>query len=160
MNPTEDLAVLEQQETLLRFTAFDAEAAWQIGGLLRSALLERNAGGTIQIELGGQLLFACATNGAKPDQADWIRRKRNTVHRFARSSYAVGRLLARDGETLETAHHLSEAEYAAHGGGFPVWVGDACVGSIILSGLPQRDDHNLVVGAVAATLGVAVPVLR
>lgn len=168
MNPTEDLTILAQQERLLRFPAFDAETAWELGALLRAALLGLNAGGTVEIERDSQLLFACATPEAKPTQADWIRRKRNTVQRFHRSSYAIGRELARDSATLESAYGLSEIDYAAHGGGFPLWlqVDDAvgteaatCVGSIIVSGLPQRDDHNLVVNAIALHLRVAIPQL-
>lgn len=167
MNPMEDLAILAEQERLLRFAAFDAETAWELGSQLRAALVGLNAGGTVEIERDGQLLFACATMGAKPTQADWIRRKRNTVQRFHRSSYAIGRELVRDGATLESAHGLSEMDYAAHGGGFPVWLkagaGAAgeeaarCVGSILVSGLPQRDDHNLVVAAMAEYLRVEVP---
>jgi uncharacterized protein (UPF0303 family) len=172
MNPTADLAILAQQEALLRFPAFNADTAWQLGSLLRAALLGRNAGGTVEIERDGQLLFACATPGAKPTQADWIRRKRNTVQRFHRSSYAIGRELARDGATLESAHGLSEIDYAAHGGGFPLWLqadpahpnaagteAATCVGSIIVSGLPQRDDHNLVATAIAEQLHVTIPQL-
>lgn len=160
MNPAEDLIILAQQEALLRFPAFDTNTAWQLGNLLREALLERNAGGSVEIELAGHLLFACATPGATPGQADWIRRKRNTVHRFARSSYAIGRTLERDGETLEARHGLSLTDYAAHGGGFPLFLaGTGCVGSIILSGLPQRDDHNLVVTAIAQQLNLTIPQL-
>lgn len=169
-DPTADLAVLAQQESLLRFTAFDPGTAWQLGSLLHAALLARNAGGTVEIELDGQLLFACTTPGAKPSQADWIRRKRNTVHRLHRSSYTIGRELARDNTTLEAAHGLSETDYAAHGGGFPLWLkadpsdpdaGDAAAntlaGTIIVSGLPQRDDHNLVVTALAEFLSIPIP---
>ncbi len=168
MNPSNDLAILAQQESLLRFSTFDAETAWQLGSLLRAALLTLHAGGTIEIERDGQLLFACATPGAMPTQADWIRRKRNTVHRFHRASYTIGRELARDSATLESAYGLSETDYAAHGGGFPLWLlpgssADAqaaiCVGSIIVSGLPQRDDHNLVVNAIALHLQVSIPQL-
>ena len=168
MNSSEDLATLAQQESLLHFHTFDAETAWQLGSLLRAALVGLHAGGTVEIERDGQLLFACTTPGAKPTQADWIRRKRNTVQRFHRSSYAIGRELARDGATLESAYGLSETDYAAHGGGFPLWLqadpsagaGAAiCVGSIIVSGLPQRDDHNLVVNAIALHLQVSIPQL-
>lgn len=158
MTPDKDLPILDEQEQRLRFKAFDAETAWRLGSLLRAALLERSAGGSIEIEVAGQLLFACVTPGATPGQANWIRRKRNTVHHFARSTYAVGRKLERDGGTLKTRHSLSEADYAAHGGGFPIWLeGTGAVGSVVLSGLPQRDDHNLVVDALATLLDVDVP---
>jgi uncharacterized protein (UPF0303 family) len=157
----QDLAILAQQEALLRFTTFDPGTAWQLGSLLRANLLTLTAGCTVEIERDRQLLFACTTSGAKPDQADWIRRKRNTVHRFHRSSYATGRELALNNATLESAHDLSETDFAAHGGGFPLWLtGDATAtfaGTIILSGLPQRDDHNLVVTAIAQHLNLTIP---
>lgn len=158
MTPDQDLPILDQQEQLLRFAAFSAETAWKLGSLLRAALLEREAGGTVEIEIAGHVLFACATEGATPGQANWIRRKRNTVHHFARSTYAVGRKLERDGGTLASRHALSEMDYAAHGGGFPIWLtGTGPVGSVVFSGLPQRDDHNLVIDALATLLRIDVP---
>jgi uncharacterized protein (UPF0303 family) len=166
MSSTEDLAlradieILAKQEELLRFGAFDAGTAWELGSLMRGRLLALKAGGSVEIELAGQLLFACATPGATPGQADWIRRKRNTVRRFGRSSYAVGRQLELDKQTLESRHGLTLAEFAAHGGGFPIFLrGTGPVGTVIVSGLPQRDDHSLVVAAIAELLGISVPLL-
>jgi uncharacterized protein (UPF0303 family) len=157
-DPAQDLAILAQQESLLHFTDFTPDTAWQLGNRLHDALLALQAGGTVEIELGGQLLFACTTPGAKPNQADWIRRKRNTVRHFARSSYAVGRQLEFDRQTLEAPHGLALVDYAAHGGGFPIFLtGSECLGTIIVSGLPQREDHNLVVAAIAEHLDVAIP---
>lgn len=159
-DPAQDLAIIAQQEALLHFTVFTPQTAWELGNRLREALIYRVAGGTVEIELAGHLLFACTTPGATPGQADWVRRKRNTVRRFARSSYAVGRQLELDGQTLEARHGLSLADYAAHGGGFPLFLaGSGCVGTIIVSGLPQREDHNLVVAAIAEFLNIDVPKL-
>jgi uncharacterized protein (UPF0303 family) len=162
MGVEEDLAVIEEQERVLRFAAFDAETAWKLGNAIRRMLLERGAGtagwgGTAEIELAGQVLFSSATLGATPGQADWIRRKRNTVKRFARSSYAVGRTLERDGETMESRHGLELRDFAAHGGGFPIFVhGVGFIGTAVVSGMPQREDHALVVAAIAEVLGVQV----
>jgi uncharacterized protein (UPF0303 family) len=158
-DPAQDLAILAQQESLLHFTTFTLDTAWQLGNLLRSAVLARNAGCTIEIELANHILFTATTPGATPGQADWIRRKRNTVRRFARSSYAVGRQLELEQQTIEVRHGLTLADYAAHGGGFPLRITDAFVGTIILSGLAQRDDHNLVVTAIAEHLNIAIPQL-
>ena len=158
-DPAQDLAILTRQEAMLRFTDFTPDTAWQLGTRLHDILFARNTGATAEIELAGQLLFACTTPGAKPDQADWIRRKRNTVHHFARSSYAVGRQLMLDQQTLEADHGLALVDYAAHGGGFPLFLEGKCVGTIIVSGLLQRDDHNLVVTAIAAHLGITIPQL-
>ena len=157
-SPADDLPVLDEQEQRLRFVTFDADSAWALGTLLRAAAVGRKSGCSVEVELAGHLLFACVTPGATPGQANWIRRKRNTVHHFARSTYAVGRKLERDGGTLMSRHALSEADYAAHGGGFPLWLaGTGPVGSIVFSGLPQRDDHNIVVEAMAGFLGIDVP---
>jgi uncharacterized protein (UPF0303 family) len=158
MSIAEDLAILEQQENLLRFTSFNPETAWELGSHLRTVLLQRGAGGTIEIELANHLLFACATPKSNAGQADWIRRKRNVVHRFGRSSYAIGLILESNGETLQSRHFLNPADYAAHGGGFPIVLEDTGrVGSVVISGLPQRDDHNLVVSALANILNKDVP---
>jgi uncharacterized protein (UPF0303 family) len=160
MSVVDDLAVIARQEELLRWDGFDADVAWRLGGVMRRMLVERGAGGTVEVDLAGQVLFTAATVGATPGQADWIRRKRNTVRRFGKSSYAVGRTLERDGETMEGRHGLALADYAAHGGGFPLWVkGVGPVGTVIVSGMPQREDHNVAVAAIAEVLGVEAPVL-
>ena len=112
----------------------------------------------MEIEVAGHVWFSCVTAGATPGQANWIRRKRNTVRHFARSTYAVGRKLDLEGATLVGRHGLSEVDYAAHGGGFPIVLrGTGMVGTVVLSGLPQREDHNLVVEGLAEVLGVDVP---
>jgi uncharacterized protein (UPF0303 family) len=158
MSIADDLAILEQQEKLLRFASFNAENAWELGCYLRTLLVDCRAGGTIEIELAGHLLFACATPTANPGQADWIRRKRNVVHRFGRSSYAIGLILESNDETLQSRHCLRLSDYAAHGGGFPILLeGTGPVGSVVMSGLPQRDDHCLVVAALAKVLEKDVP---
>lgn len=158
MSIADDLAILEQQEHTLHFSSFNAQTAWQLGGILRELLLDHRAGGTIEIELAGHLLFACATPTAVRGQADWVRRKRNVVHRFGRSSYAIGLTLESNEETLQSRHCLDAADYAAHGGGFPIILeGTGPVGSVVISGLPQRDDHNLVIAALAKILDKDVP---
>lgn len=89
---------------------------------------------------------------------DWVQRKRNTVELFERSSYAVGRELERDTETLEAQMGLSTRDFASFGGGFPIIVaGLGCVGSVTVSGAPQRQDHALVVEVLAGMCGVPLP---
>ena len=51
---------------------------------------------------------------------------------------------------------LKTEEFAAHGGGFPVRVqGTGVVGCIAVSGLPSREDHEIIVAVLAAHLGVS-----
>src|SRR5439155_1739402 len=74
----------------------------------------------IDIERGGQRLFHFAAAGTVPDNATWIERKKNLVRRMFRSSYGVGLKLAASNKTLEDNMGPAAAEYAAHGGCFPI----------------------------------------
>jgi len=156
----EDLRLIAEQERLLHFASFSAETAWAVGSALRAEALARKAGMTFEIQIAGRTLFACSTEGAAPGQADWIRRKRNVVMRFGRSSYAVGLQLQLEGKTIEERHGLTLTDFATHGGGVPILLaGTGLVGSVVSSGLDQRADHGLVVKVMAEVLGVEVPSL-
>jgi uncharacterized protein (UPF0303 family) len=108
----------------------------------------------IDVRRFGQPLFYAAMDGTTPDNPEWVRRKSNTVARFHRSSYAVGLKEKVKGETQAQAQGLPMADYATHGGSFPLRVtGAGVVGSVTVSGLPQRSDHELVVEALCGVLG-------
>jgi len=152
-----DLQAIAEQEKTLVWYNFGAETAWQIGWRLRAEAIERKAAMTFEIQVAGRTLFLAATEGAPAGQMDWLRRKRNVVMRFGKSSYAVGLELEKTGLTIEQRHGLTLADYAMHGGGVPILLrGTGCVGSVIASGLHQRVDHALVVEAMGAVLGVEV----
>ena len=71
------------------------------------------------------------------------------MYRFGHSSFYIGQLLKSKGKRLEEAYLIPESEYAPHGGCFPVIVKDTgMVGTITVSGLPQEEDHKLVVQAI------------
>jgi uncharacterized protein (UPF0303 family) len=110
----------------------------------------------IDISLGDRPLFHAALPGAGPDNADWVRRKRNTVLTLATSTLAVGLKLKAAGETLEQRYGLPLRDHAAHGGGFPLTLaGLGCIGAVTVSGLPQLEDHALVVAALERVLGLS-----
>jgi uncharacterized protein (UPF0303 family) len=151
----EDIRRLAEQERLLRLPRFGPEEAWALGVVVREIALARRAPIAIDISLRDRVLFHCALPGSTTDNAEWIRRKRNTVLRLWRSSYAVGRALALSGKTQEAAHMLPAADYAVHGGGFPLALeGLGCIGAITVSGVPQREDHRIVADGLAALLKV------
>jgi uncharacterized protein (UPF0303 family) len=156
----DDLRTVAEQERLLQFDSFSADTAWAVGSALRADAIARQAGMTFEIQIAGRVLFACSTFNAAASQADWIRRKRNTVMRFGKSSYAVGLQLKIEGKEFAERHEISLADYAAHGGGFPIVLkGTGLVGTVVSSGLDQRTDHAMVVQALATVLGVKVPAL-
>ncbi|WP_104665605.1 heme-degrading domain-containing protein [Ensifer adhaerens] len=154
MNIDRDLARIVRQEQELQFDRFDLDTAWALGSLLRKTAAERKLGVVIDITLYSMQVFYAALEGATPDNPNWVRRKRNTVFRLFKSSYATGRELAKAQTNLQAKLGLADADYAAHGGSFPIVVkGTGCIGAVTVSGLPQREDHNMVVEALATLLG-------
>jgi uncharacterized protein (UPF0303 family) len=140
------LQELLQQEEELQFTSFSNEMALELGLALLNEARTRSKPATIDISRHGQQLFHVAMAGTSADNDHWIRRKNNVVARFGHSSYYVGRQLERAGETMEARFLLSSQEFAAHGGAFPLLIrGVGVVGAITVSGLPQEEDHEVVV---------------
>jgi uncharacterized protein (UPF0303 family) len=93
-------------------------------------------------------------DGTTPDNVEWVRRKNNVVARFHASSYAVGLKEKLKGHSICESQGLPLADYATHGGSFPLRVaGAGVVGSVTVSGLPMRADHELVIEALCTVLG-------
>ena len=147
------LTILREQETELQFTEFSNETALTVGLALRDAAQATGKAVTIDITRSGQQLFHYAMNGTSADNDAWVRRKGNTAQRFGHSSYYVGTLLRNAGQSIAQKYLLSESEYAAHGGSFPLIIRNVgVVGTITVSGLPQAEDHELVVTTLRAFL--------
>jgi uncharacterized protein (UPF0303 family) len=145
---------VEAEERELVFERFTNEDSLELGLLLVEKARSRQLGIAIDVERNGQRLFHFAATGSTPDNAAWIERKKNLVKRVFRSSYAVGLKLAAEGKTLTERLGIPAETFAAHGGCFPVLVKNAgCIGTVTVSGLPQKDDHDLVVEAIREFLG-------
>jgi uncharacterized protein (UPF0303 family) len=161
MSLDDDIARIALQEKTLVFDRFDLTTGWELGSLLRQMATDRKLGIAIDVRLHSMPVFYAALPGTSADNESWVRRKRNLVLRFFQSSYAIGRKLAQQETTLEQRFGLSSVDYTAHGGSFPIMVqGVGCVGSVTVSGLPQREDHNMVVEAIAQLLGQDIAKLR
>lgn len=156
-----DLEQIALQERELQFDSFSLATGWALGALLREMAVERKLGVVIDVSLFSMPVFYSALEGSTPDNPNWVRRKRNCVFRFLKSSYAIGLSLAKQDTTIQAKFGLPEAEFAPHGGSFPIVVkGTGCIGAVTVSGLPQRDDHILVVEALAQLLGKDIASLK
>ncbi|KAJ5387692.1 hypothetical protein N7509_010233 [Penicillium cosmopolitanum] len=110
------------------------------------------------------VVFQSATeSGTIPDNENWVRRKRNTVLRWGVSSWAMrqktvsGLAAGATADEIESAFVRKYAvasanggavadEYAIHGGGYPIRVRgvEGLVAVVVVSGLKQEDDHQVV----------------
>jgi uncharacterized protein (UPF0303 family) len=147
------IARLEEQERRLVVPQFEHADAWRLGSLLVELATERDLPVAVDIRRGRQQVFHAALPGSTADNDHWIVRKVRVVERFEASSFLVGRRLAAKGEALDAKYGVDPADYATHGGAFPVRVrGAGVVGVVTVSGLPQADDHALVIEALEAFL--------
>lgn len=147
------LGEVEAQEARLVFDHFDEDTAWALGTALRDAALAAGLPVAISIRRNGQRLFHVALPGSSADNDGWLDRKCAVVDRYGRSSLRVGEQFRVDGGSFDTDSRLDTSDYAAHGGAFPILVrGTGCVGTVAVSGLPQLEDHQLVVETLAAFL--------
>lgn len=143
---TPELIALRSQEQQLCFRSFDHQLAWQLGEALKLEAEARGVNVAIDITLNGQTLFYYAMPGMTQDNAEWVRRKRNVVQRYQRSSWYMGQYYAAKGKTITEASLVDINDYAPYGGSFPLTIANVGVmGSITVSGLPQQEDHQLIV---------------
>lgn len=143
------LADLLDQERRLVFPAFDNDTALELGLALMNAGRERRLPITVDVTRCGQQIFHASLPGTSADNDQWIIRKTAVVMRFGHSSYYMGRSSAAKGIPFHERFILDPLAFAAHGGSFPIIVaGTGLVGTATVSGLPQEDDHALVVETI------------
>ena len=159
MNTDEDVQRIRAQEQALVLPRLDETVAFELGAHIREHALRENLSLVCDIRTWDRQLFFCATAGTSLDNAEWVRRKINAVKRFQRSSYQLA--LERGPGAITAERGLDVFEYAFAGGGFPLRVeGAGIVGCLTISGLPQRQDHAVAVGALCAHLGVDAATLQ
>ncbi|WP_226598944.1 heme-degrading domain-containing protein [Streptomyces violascens] len=143
------MAALESEQRRLVLRHFTYEDAWELGVLLRTLAVEREAPVAIDVRHGARQVFRCALPGSSADNDAWIDRKRRVAERYAAPSFLVGARFRAKGTTFEESSRLDADSFAAHGGSYPVTVeGVGVVGTVTVSGLPQAEDHALVVEAL------------
>ncbi len=148
-DPQLPLADLAAEEEELRLAGFTNDDAWELGSALVATARREGAPVAIGITRNGHRLFHAALPGATPDNDAWIERKTRVVDRFGHSSLYMGQLARDAGTTVEEMFGLDPLLFAAHGGAFPIIVrAVGPVGVVVVSGLPQVEDHRMVVAAL------------
>jgi uncharacterized protein (UPF0303 family) len=140
------IAELEEQERLLVLPAADIGTLHALGARMYEAAIAAGLPIAIQVRLGERLVYAAAAPGSTAVNDEWAARKSRVVHLFEQSSLLVRLLHERDGVSFDEKHRLAKDRFAAHGGAFPLRIPSVgVVGSVVVSGLPQVEDHAFVV---------------
>ncbi|KAL0478744.1 hypothetical protein AKO1_006702 [Acrasis kona] len=149
-----ELKTIEEVDKSLEFTSFTVEDAWSLGTMLRSRLLGFSSPAVVDISLASStVLFHTATkSGVSPDNDSWVARKKKTVLRFNTSTWFMHNKFQGNETSFAAKYGLGETagQYAIHGGGWPVKVKnvEGVVAVIVVSGLKQDQDHQIIVQTV------------
>ena len=145
-----DIATLEAEAARLVLPRFDESTGLQLGVILTE--LAHGLPVVINIRNGSRTFFHAALPGSQPNNDNWARRKSNLALMMGCASMLVRlRYIARQ-RTL-AVDGLDGADYADHGGAVPVMVaGVGMVAVCTVSGLPQEEDHALVIKGLEALL--------
>jgi uncharacterized protein (UPF0303 family) len=168
-----ELTSLEKSADLT-FPSFNASIAFNLGLALRTRILSLPADQrkpsvvSITSSNGNHILFQAVTDsGTIPDNEEWVRRKRNTVLRFGMSTWALRQKFVASVANTEDRGRVEAMfaqgrglkssvpggvpdDYAIHGGGFPIRVVnvDQVVGVVVVSGLKQEHDHQVIIEVI------------
>lgn len=154
MAKEDDIEKIIAQEQALVFPAFDEHVAFSLGLRVRERAVSEKLGLVCDIRTWDRPLFYTALPPTTGDNQHWVRGKYNLVQRLAKPSYRVV-LENNVGDEFLTRRNLDRTVYVLAGGGFPIRVkGAGMIGCITISGLPEREDHNVAVHAIAEELGL------
>ena len=138
-----DLASLEAEATRLFLPRFDETIALQLGQILLD--LAQGKPVVINIRNAHRTFFHAALPGSQANNDNWARRKGNTALLNGTASMYVTLRMRDRGKTI-AGEGLLETDYAFSGGAVPVRVtGTGMVAVATVSGLPETEDHALVV---------------
>ena len=156
MSVESDIRKIIEQESALVLDRFDEQVAFEIGAALRERGLCDKLPICIDIRTFDRPLFYAALPGSNASNPEWARRKINALKRWLKSTYRLALEKKNVDGIVDPRDGLNPGDYVLAGGAFPIHVRNAgVIGAVAVSGLPQRDDHAVVVDALCDHLGIA-----
>ncbi|MGV8954483.1 MAG: heme-degrading domain-containing protein [Cypionkella sp.] len=154
MAAADDIALIKTQERELVLPAFDEHVAFAVGSAIYQRATAEGLGLVVDVRTWDRQMFFAATPGTSFDNAEWVRRKINTVRRFHKASYRL--VVEKGGDAMfPDVVNAPGSDYVIAGGGFPLRVANAgIIGCLTISGLPGRSDHGVAVDALCDHLGL------
>ena len=135
---------LLQEELLLTLPALDVADALEIGEIAKSFGTQRSLPIAVEVRVGDWAVYHASLPGSTPENDWWIGRKARVV-KLKQHSTMFERVLAEEqGIDWHKENNMLDETHAIHGGGLPlITKGDGFVGVLLISGLPQVEDHLL-----------------
>ena len=135
---------LLQEERILYLESMDVLDAANIGKIATEIAIERKLPIAIEVRIGDWVIYHVSLPGSTPENDWWISRKARVVL-LKHHSTLYERVSAQErGVDWHKENDLLDETHAIHGGGLPlITKKDGFVGVLLISGLPQVEDHLL-----------------
>ena len=135
---------LIKEEQILTLPSLDLAGALEIGEIAKSLGVLRNLPIAIEVRLGDWIIYHVSLPGSTPENNWWMLRKARTVM-LKHHSTMYERVSAEErGVDWHKENNLPDETHAIHGGGLPLITrNEGFVGVLLISGLPQVEDHLL-----------------
>ena len=135
---------LLNEEQILTLPSLDLSSALEIGEIAKTLGQLRNLPIAIEVRLGNWTIYHVSLPGSTPENDWWVSRKARTVI-LKHHSTMYERVSAEErGVDWHKENNLPDETHAIHGGGLPlITKKDRFVGVLLISGLPQVQDHLL-----------------
>jgi uncharacterized protein (UPF0303 family) len=141
-----------EERTLILPSLTQAEAI-EIGEIAKKFGMDRALPIAVEVRLKEWIVFHASLPGSTPDNDAWIARKARVTMATGHSTIFERVLAEEQGIDWYETNGLPEETHAIHGGGLPLNVtGLGFTGILLISGLPQVQDHLLGVEVIAEFL--------
>jgi len=135
---------LIQEERALMLPKLEVIDALDIGEIAKDKGSERNLPIAIEVRIDNWIIYHASLPGSTSENQWWIDRKARVVL-LKHHSTLYERVSAQErGVDWHKENNLKDETHAIHGGGLPLITKDqGFVGVLLISGLPQVEDHLL-----------------
>ena len=132
------------EEQILTLPSLSAAEALEVGEIAKSLGMARNLPIATEVRLGDWIIYHASLPGSKPENDWWMSRKARVVM-LKHHSTMYERVSAEErGVDWHKENNLLDETHAIHGGGLPlITKNEGFVGVLLISGLPQVEDHLL-----------------
>jgi len=132
------------EEKILELPMLAIKDYLEIGEIAKSFGVARALPIAVEVRLGDWIIYHASLPGSTAENQWWIDRKARVVLLKHHSSLFERVSAEERGVDWHKENNLLDATHAIHGGGLPlITKGEGFVGVLLLSGLPQVDDHLL-----------------
>ena len=136
---------LLREEKVLSLSSLTNNDAIEIGEIATTLGTQRKLPIAAEVRIGKWIVFHASLEGSKPENDWWINRKVAVV-KLKQHSTMYERVSAEErGVDWHKENNLQDETHAIHGGALPLITDEGFKGILIISGLPQVEDHLLAV---------------